>query len=197
MYARHLLALLLASTVCTAALAQDGVFHILRGDKVLGNIDVLRVTKGDRVAYSMISYTSFNLVWDQEVRTVARTSYVGGRVAECLTTVHVNEDLRDSSALRTIAGRGLYVVHPRTVYSAALPDNPWTTARMYYEEPVGQDSVFVESELIECPVVRIAPGEYILKLPRKENNHYIYRNGLLHEIRVDRGWLSLVFRRAG
>ncbi len=195
-FARTLIAFVLCGGVCIVN-AQDGVFHILRGDKVLGNIDVLRVTTGDRTAYSMISYSSFNLVWDQEVRTVARTSYVKGRVAECLTTVHVNEDLRDSSVLRTIGGRGLYVVHPSTVYSAALPENTWTTARMYYEEPVGQDSVFVESELFECPVERIAEGEYLLKLPRKEVNHYIYRNGLLQEIRVDRGWLTLVFRRAG
>lgn len=188
--------LLCASPNCTVK-GQDGMFNILHGGKVLGTIDVLCVKDGDRVAYSMISHSKFNVIWDQEVRTVARTHYVGGRVASCLTTVHVNHEMRDSSVLRTVAGRGLYVVHPRTVYSAALPENPWTTARMYYEEPVGQDSVFVESELIECAVERIAPGEYILKLPNKEKNHYVYRNGQLLEIRVDRGWLDLVFRRAG
>jgi len=149
------------------------------------------------VAYSMISHSTFHMIWSQEVHTVARTNYVAGRVASCLTTVHVNKAIRDSSVLRTVGGRGLYVVHPRTVYAAALPENPWTTARMYYEEPVGQDSVFVESELIECAVVRVAPGEYILKLPNKEQNHYVYRDGRLLEIRVDRGWLEMVFRRAG
>lgn len=176
--------------------AQDGVFHILHNDKVLGTIDVLRTEEGDRVTYSMISFSTFSALWKREIRTVARTEYIAGKVATCLTTVHVGKELRDSSALRTIAGRGLYVVHPSKVYAADLPRNPWTTARMYYEEPVGQDSVFVESELFECAVERIAPGEYILKLPNKEQNHYVYRNGLLHEIRVDRGWFGLVFRRA-
>lgn len=185
---------LLASS---GSLAQDGVFHILHNDKVLGTIDVLRVAEGDRVTFSMISHSTFTMLWKREVRTVARTQYVAGKVAHCLTTVHVGEELRDSSVLRAIGGRGLYVVHPDKVYSADLPQNPWTTARMYYEEPVGQDSVFVESELFECAVERIAPGEYILKLPNKEKNHYVYRNGLLHEIRVDRGWLGLVFRRVG
>jgi hypothetical protein len=177
--------------------AQDGVFHILHNDKVLGTIDVLREAKGDRVTYSMISFSTFTALWKREIRTVARTEYLAGKVAACLTTVHVGEELRDSSALRTVAGRGLYVVHPNKVYAADLPQNPWTTARMYYDEPVGQDSVFVESELFECAVERIAPGEYILKLPNKEKNHYVYRDGLLQEIRVDRGWFGLVFRRAG
>ena len=186
--------LLLAPCACAA---QDGVFHILHNNKVLGTIDVLRVADGDRVEYSMISYSSFTHLWHREVRTVARTRYVASKVSACLTTVHVNDALRDSSVLTPIGGRGLYVVHPDRVYGAELPQNPWTTARMYYEEPVGQDSVFVESELFECPVERIAPGEYILKLPNKEKNHYVYRDGVLQEIRVDRGWLGLVFRRAG
>lgn len=192
----RVLSLALLTSACTGA-AQDGVFHILHNKKVLGTIDVLRVAQGDSVTYSMISRSSFTLLWEREVNTVARTLYVDGQVTNCLTTVHESGTLRDSSALRAVGGRGLYVVHPDKVYGAALPMNPWTTARLYYEEPVGQDSVFVESELFECPVERIAPGEYILKLPNKEKNHYVYRNGVLQEIRVDRGWLGLVFRRAG
>ncbi|MBK9149290.1 MAG: hypothetical protein IPM12_15900 [Flavobacteriales bacterium] len=177
--------------------AQDGVFHIFHNNKMLGTIDVLRVAKGDSVTYSMISRSDFTFLWKRQVHTVARTMHVDGRVTNCLTTVHESGALRDSSALRCIGGRGLYVVHPEKVYSADLPKNPWTTARMYYDEPVGQDSIFVESELFECPLERIAPGEYILKLPNKEKNHYVYRDGILQEIRVDRGWLGLVFRRAG
>lgn len=186
------LGLLLASSAC---LAQDGIFHILHNNKVLGTIDVLREARGDSVTYSMTSRSDFTFIWKRQVNTVARTTYVGGKVMHCLTTVREGETLRDSSMLRAIGGRGLYVVHPDKVYSAELPRNAWTTTRLYYEEPVGQDSVFVESELAEWPLVRIAPGEYILKLPNKEKNHYVYRNGVLQEIRVDRGWLGLVFRR--
>ncbi|HRD51324.1 MAG TPA: hypothetical protein PKY96_01620 [Flavobacteriales bacterium] len=183
---------LLATITCAA---QDGVFHILHNDKVLGTIDALRVAKGDSVTYSMISQSSFTFLWKRRLRTVARTLHVAGRVTNCLTTVHDGDALRDSSALRCIGGRGLYVVHPGKVYAGDLPTNPWSTARLYYDEPVGQDSIFVESELVECAIERVSPGEYILRLPNNEHNHYVYRNGILQEIRVDRGWLGLVFRR--
>ena len=191
---RHALILLLFLAV-GACPAQDGVFQILHNGNVLGKINVLRVSRGDSVTYSMVSRSNFTFLWKREVNTVTRTLYVGGRVTDCLTTVHDGEDLRDSSALRAIGGRGLYVVHPRKVYAAELPKNPWTSTRLYYEEPVGQTSVFVESELFECALERIAPGEYVLQLPNREKNHYVYRNGRLHEIRVDRGWFGLVFRR--
>lgn len=186
------LVLLLASDLCVA---KDGVFEILHNKKVLGTIDVLRVAKGDSITYSMISRSDFTMLWKRQVLTVARTLHIGGQVTNCLTTVHETGTLRDSSALRCVGGRGLYVIHPDKVYAADLPKNPWSTARLYYDEPVDQDSIFVESELAECAIERIAPGEYILKLPNKEKNHYIYRNGILQEIRVDRGWLGLVFRR--
>jgi len=186
------LGLLLASNPCVA---KDGVFEILHNKKVLGTIDVLRIAKGDSITYSMISRSDFTLLWKRQVLTVARTLHIAGQVTNCLTTVHESGALRDSSALRCIGGRGLYVIHPDKVYAADLPKNTWSTARLYYDEPIGQDSIFVESELAECAIERIAPGEYILKLPNKEKNHYIYRNGILQEIRVDRGWLGLVFRR--
>lgn len=184
--------LLLASVPCAA---KDGVFEILHNKKVLGTIDVLRVTRGDSVTYSMISRSDFTFLWKRQVLTVARTLHIAGQVTNCLTTVHESGALRDSSALRAIGGRGLYVVHPDKVYGAELPKNPWSTARLYYDEPVGQDSIFVESELAECALEHVAPGEYILRLPNNEHNHYVYRDGILQEIRVDRGWLGLVFRR--
>jgi len=182
----------LATSTC---FAQDGVFEILHNKKAIGTIDVLRVTQGDSVTYSMISRSSFTLLRRREIRTVARTLCVAGQVTNCLTTTHDCGALRDSSAMRAIGRRGLYVAHPDKVYGADLPRNTWTGTRMYYEEPVGLDSVFVESELADCPLERIAPGEYILKLPNRESNRYIYRNGILREIHIDRGWLGLVFRR--
>ena len=183
--------------VCTSAQAQvrTDVFDVRHRDEVLGRIDAQRVVEGDRTTYSMISHSTFHMVWTQEVHTVVRSHYVSERVVGCISTVHVNEDMRDSSALRTVAGRGLYFVHPGNVYGAALPTNPWTTSRMYYDEPIGLDSIFVESDLREYPLVALGPGEYLLKLDNKHSNHYIYRNGRLMEVRVDRGWLELVFRR--
>ncbi len=180
---------------CTCCGAQDGVFEILRGNTVVGRIVVDREVKGGATSYSMVSAAMFDLVWKQHVRTSVTTQYVDGRVTGCKSSVHLNHALRDSSHLNSVGSKALYFVHPSEVYMAAPPTNEWTTARMYYEEPTGQDSIFVESALRDCPLERLAVGEYRLTLPNKSRNHYVYRNGTLHEIRVDRGWFDLVFRR--
>ncbi len=192
---RKLLALYcVAAASCTSAFAQDGVFEVLKGEDVIGRILVDRSVQGDRTSYSMTSISAFSIIWMQNVRSSVVTHYVSGRVNACTTTMHVNDEMRDSSHMLTVEGRALCYVHPEE-YFVGNTSNPWTTARMYYEEPKGQTSIFVESALRDCPLLCTGEGRYSLTLPNKDSNHYIYRNGKLQQVIADRTWFDLVFRR--
>jgi hypothetical protein len=175
--------------------AQPSTFHIIKGDQVVGQVKVDRHVQGDRTLYSMTSRSKVVVLWPQHIRTAVMTEYRGGRLNACHSAVSVNEEVRDSSCMRMVNGRSQGYIHPgRSV--ATHNNNPWTTARMYYEEPVGQARIYVESVLSEQPLVCISPGVYELQLPDGDVNRYIYRNGVLHEIIVDRTFFDLVFRRA-
>ncbi|HMQ76295.1 MAG TPA: hypothetical protein PKE21_07010 [Flavobacteriales bacterium] len=182
--------LLLALT----ASAQDGTFQILKGGKPVGRIDVKRTEAGGKAVYRMTSSSSIVVLWTHDVRSDMLTEYQGGQLTRCYSTYHVDDELRDSSYLYTVGGRPLCYVHPGEVF-VGRTDNPWTVARMYYEEPVGQDSIFVESELRDCPLRAVGDGRYILSMPNKGTNHYTYRDGVLHEVLVDRTLFNLLFRR--
>jgi hypothetical protein len=67
---------------------------------------------------------------------------------------------------------------------------------MFYEEPLGQTSILVESVMQACPLVRTGPGVYELTLPNNDRNRYLYVGGRLIEVQVDRMLVNLVFRRA-
>jgi hypothetical protein len=176
------------------AFAQDGVFEVLKGDEVIGRIQVGRTVHGERTSYSMTSVSAFSIIWMQNVRSSVVTEYLGGRVNACRTTMHVNDEMRDSSHMLTVDGRALCYVHPEA-YFVGNTSNPWTTARMYYEEPKGQKTIFVESALRDCPLVCTGEGRYSLTLPNKDSNHYVYRQGKLQQVIADRTWFDLVFRR--
>lgn len=186
---------LLGLAVCGTCWAQSSTFHIIKGDQVVGQVKVDRHVQGDRTLYSMTSRSKVVVLWPQHIRTAVMTEYRGGRLNACHSAVSVNEEVRDSSCMRMVNGRSQGYIHPgRTV--ATHNNNPWTTARMYYEEPVGQARIYVESVLSDQPLVCISPGVYELQLPDGDVNRYIYRNGVLHEIIVDRTFFDLVFRRA-
>jgi hypothetical protein len=134
------------------------------------------------------------VLWKQVVRTVGMTEYVNGSMTTCHSSFRFNDSLKDSSHMVTRHGVTKGYVHPGKTTQKANT-NPWSTARLYYEEPIGQTSIFVESVLHNCPLERTAAGTYTLTMPDRKVNHYVYRNGVLYEIRVDRSFFDLVFRR--
>jgi len=176
------------------AAAQPSTFHILKGGSVVGKVSVDRTVKGDRVAYTMTSLAQVVVIWTQDIRTSMAAEYVGGKLQSCHAVVLVNDEVRDSSNMYSVQGRKVGYIHPDGVVNAEV-NTSWTTARMYYEEPVGQRSIYVESALKECPLVATGAGVYHLTLPNGHVNQYVYRSGVLHEILVDRTFFDLVFRR--
>lgn len=190
------LAVALVIAVLPARLqAQRTSFTILKGGHVVGTILAARTATGSQSSYVITSYAEFDLVWKQVVRTAMGVEYVDGALASCHSMVRVNNGLRDSSHMATRNGTALCYVHPRPPFPYT-GGSQWTTARMYFEEPVDQPSVFVESVLKDCPLHRTGEGLYTLTLPDRSVNRYIYRNGVLQEIHVDRALVDLVFRRS-
>lgn len=178
----------------SACLAQRSTFDVLKGDETVGSIIASRSLIGARTLYVTTSWAEFDLLWRQNVRTTSTTEYAGDSIHACRTAVRVNGSVRDSSHMAPSTGGLACYVHPDKRFRGA-PRTEWTTARMYFEEPVGQARIFVESVLEPCALRSTAPGCYQLIFPNGAENRYRYANGILQEVHVDRTFLDLVFRR--
>jgi hypothetical protein len=187
-------ALLVSACIAVQARAQELHFSVIQGDDVVGSIVALRQHPGENATYVVSSASAMVLLKRQEVQSTLATAYRDRRPFSCFTALRVNGTLRDSSLMRP-SGRAFscFVLpkHRFTLSAAA----PWSTARMYFEEPVGQHEVFVESVLRNCPLVHLGNGEYRVVLPEGKSNIYRYRKGELTEVHVNRTFLKLVFRR--
>lgn len=193
------LRILLPCSICVlASLGSSGQvanFSIHKGDEIVGHIVSVRTEQDARTTYMITSYSKFNVIFDQAVETKLVTQYADTAVVRCYSIVKLNDSVRDSSHLLVQDERSMRYVHPGPARSMERPQS-WTTARMYYEEPVGRTSIFVESEMKDCPLLAIGGGRYTLTLPGGKVNHYLYKDGVLHEILVERGLVDLTFRRA-
>ncbi len=187
-------AALLSGLVGGRAQAQESTFDILKGGEVVGSVAASRTRTGDRTLYIMTSYSVMNVVWKQTVTSAMYTEYNGDTLRACMSSIHVNGAVRDSSHMTTDADGLRCHVYPRPAFRRAEA-LPWTTARMYYEEPVGQEHVFVESVLEPCSLRTIDPGNYLLTFPNGAKSRYVYVAGELQEIHVDRTFIDLLFRR--
>lgn len=175
--------------------AQAGTFGIWKGEERVGSVFIQRMIVGPRTKYAMTSLSNVRVVWPQEIRTSVTADYENGELVTCRSSLHVNDALRDSSHMWTWEGMKKAYVHPGR---SSVQDSvtTWTTSRMYYEEPLGQKLVYVESVLVHCPLERIGEGLYRLTLPNGNVNRYVYKQGVLHEVHVDRALFDLVFRRS-
>ncbi len=169
-------------------------FNILKGDGVIGRIIAQRNHAGHTTHYLMTSYAEFDIVLKQVVKTSMSADYRNGALVACHSLVRVNNNLKDSSHMVTRGDQRHHYIHPKTL-TRPNEQVEWTTARMYFEEPVGQQAIYVESVLTHCPLQRTAAGRYTLTMPNGNLNHYVYRNGVLMEVVVDRSLVDLVFRR--
>lgn len=177
------------------AQAQRSEFHIFKGEDQVGSIQVERSQNGERIHYSMDSYSEFNIIWSQVVRTSVISEYHKGMLTYCHSFLKVNDDVRDSSHMSMRSGSARCYVHP-DVLEQCSSTGEWSTARMYFEEPVNATLVFVESILRPCPLIASGNGTYTLTFPNNTKNHYFYRNGELQHIQVIRPLFDLLFRRA-
>lgn len=185
---------LLSSAGSGSAQTQRSTFDILKGDDVVGSIAASCSGVGDRTLYVMTSFSTLDLVWKQVVNTAVVTEYDTGVLRSCRASVHVNGSVRDSSNMVPEGDGHLCYVHPKGGFHREQAPS-WTTARMYFEEPVGQEHIFVESVLEPCAIRSSSPGTYHLTFPNGAENRYVYQEGKLQEIHVDRTFLDLVFRR--
>ncbi len=186
--------LLLALCGPVVSMAQRSMYQIIKDDEVVGSIAASRTQTGDRTLYIMTSYSIMDVIWEQVVSTAVTAEYVGGALRACRSSVHVNGSVRDSSHMSPQANGHLCYVHPKEPFHREQAP-AWTTARMYFEEPSGQDLIFVESVLEPCSLRTTGAGSYVLTFPNGAENRYRYADGELQEVHVDRTFLDLVFRR--
>lgn len=184
--------LLAAFQAPAQSVSDQARFHIQKGSKVIGHVLALKSRTGSHTNYVMTSRAEFNLAWKYVVNTHGTTEYRNNELYACGTMVAVNNALRDSSYMAR--GSDRCFVYPEIPFSCER-STQWTTARMYFEEPLHQDHIFVESALRALVLEPQGEGRYLLRFPNGNTNLYLYRGGLLQEVHVDRPLVNLVFRR--
>lgn len=184
---------MLGGPVASFAQSEHAQFHIQKGNRTIGHVHALKHSSGTLTNYVMTSHAEFSLAWKQVVRTHLTTEYRNELLTACQSVIKLNDAVRDSSSM--VRGTDRCFVYPEAPFTCER-STQWTTARMYFDEPIQQDFIFVESALRALALVSVGPGQYLLTFPNGTSNRYVYQNGLLQEIHVKRPLVNLVFRRA-
>ena len=176
--------------------AQTHWYTIHRGGKQIGEISASLVESEHTETYEILSDVTFKVLWKSYNR---KTSHLVVYEHESLTSsssgVYMNDDLEDSAALN---------LDYKTYHCFRFPDDrfilsdegvQFTTAKLYFQEPVGVSQVYSERFLLYCTLEPEGKHRYKLSLPGGKTNYYTYEDNNLSEVYIDRTWFNLEFKK--
>jgi hypothetical protein len=115
-----------------------------------------------------------------------KTSYCG---------VYMNNDLQDSTTLDKELNSYRVFKYPHDQYLLNNTELTFTTARLYFQEPVGIQNVYSERFLQQCRLEDQGDHTYKLHLPDNKANYYTYKDRQLVAVAIERTWFNLEFRK--
>ncbi len=193
-YFLNYISLTVVLVLCSfAGNSQTLKYSIYRGSSEIGQIVASREKSQHVCRYDVTSFASFRVILKYERKTSMKVSYRHNILETGESTTYMNGELEESSRTRrwrnayigvTLEGDTLHLPHPIT-YSSAM---------LYFQEPVGIHQVYAESYLALCPIEPAGKSRYKLTLPGGKINYYTYKAGVLTEVLVERSWFNLHFR---
>ena len=191
---KHLL-LLLACLYFQSLIGQTTHFKIYKGKHPIGAIKAQKMTVGTKTVYDVSSTASYRFILKYTRETDTKVTFEGDILESVDAKIFMNEDLKEHRI--TKKSNSSYQCEFKQGKINACPTNPinWSISMFYFKEPVNQTQVFVESFQQLCPIEQLEPHLYKVTLPQNRINHYVYKKGVLQEIRVFRKMINLVFKR--
>lgn len=174
---------------------QHKAFSVSLGGKEIGEITASLTASGKTETYKVKSDVKFKALWKSYHRETNHfVVYENKQLKKSASSVYMNEELEDS----TTTNRGQLKMncyrYPDEQFVQNEHQIKFTTAKLYFQEPVNVDNIYSERFLAYCKVELVGKNKYKLHLTNGKKNYYTYTNGVLTEVFVDRTLFNLFFR---
>ena len=173
---------------------QTLTYGIYWGDDEIGSIVASVRPIKNEIQYEVNSNANFRVLWKYKRTTELDVVYSNNVLISSFNQIFLNNKLKESSQVKMENGFYQCFMHPSESFQQK-PEIGYSTARLYFEEPIGISKVYSEAYLEFALLEDEGNHSYKLTLPGNKINHYLYENGKLMRIEVNRTWFNLVFKR--
>ena len=178
-----------------SASGQKLVYHVFHGNNNIGFIHVDREQKNNLEIYQLQSEVNFRILWkNHEHVSKMKVTFKDGVLFESISETWQNEKLDIKSRIWKNGNQYQGVFHSGDSVKITHPID-LSAVQLYYQEPVGLESVFLESFLEYGKFETVSPGNYEIKTPNGRLNTYIYEDGTLKELQVEGTWFTIHFKK--
>jgi len=175
---------------------QEHTYTVHRGGKEIGIITASLTKSLHTQTYEILSDVTFKILWKSYHRKTSNlVVYEHETMKASYSGVYMNDDLEDSTRVNLQQNSYQGYKHPDDTFSFFDADLRFTTAKLYFQEPLGVKKVYSERFLQYCTLEALGDHKYKLNLPSGKTNYYTYVDSALAEVFIDRTWFDLKFRK--
>lgn len=179
-------------TACFGAYGETLQYAIIRDHKNIGTLHIDRSRKNDITEYFFESTVKVTVLFDIEVYDRMRVTFKGNQMLQAMLYRTLNGRVKVDNTV-TWNGKYYYMTNKDNENSSFKQLISFTTATLYYQEPVHTTQVFSEKFQKMIPIRAVSGSRYRMDLPNGNKTFYSYSNGVCSLVEAETDWANLKF----
>jgi hypothetical protein len=177
-----------------SSLGSSQVLHyeVVKGDRELGNMTVIREANDSLEYYHIDSRVAFRILFKFSVNYFQEESFVNGILQNGSGYNTLNGNKQNESQIEKLE-QGYHLKLGSVISKLDEEALKYTISKIYFEEPYDGKKVFSQSFGRYLEFEKVDLGVY--KLPSPDgDNYYTYTNGICTEVKVSRDFATFYFK---
>ncbi len=177
-----------------AATIEKFDYEVIVYNRTIGTFLASKVELNERADYSLETKISTRIFKNIEFDFAMNSSYQNSILVHSDLKNYMNNELRKSSTVDFDGSKYLIRTKKNTITHNEVRIE-YSSASLYFEEPIGRKFLFSENYGINLPIIEIKPHKYLVKLPNGDTNYYEYKNGEVASVEFDKRIINVKMLR--
>lgn len=169
-------------------------YEVIVYNKTIGTFSAVKTQVADNAEYKLTTSISTRIFKKIEFDFAMMSSYHGTKLIHADLKNYMNKELRKSSTVDFDGSKYLIKTDKKTM-THNESDVSYSSASLYFEEPINRKVLFSENYGINLPIKKIGDHKYMVKLPNGDENFYTYKNGEVVNVEFDKSIINVKMRR--
>ena len=186
---RSIFILLFALLLTAPVSGQVLHYEVVRNDKAIGTIDVVRTIENGIETYSLENVVEFKLLFSFHIKYVLKESFKDGMLitGEGFNTLNGSTQKKTSIQFRN--GKYKLLIDGIEGYVESGDSITYAASQVYHQEPEGNQKMYSQYFGRYLQFKKVGDHKYTLSSPDGENV-YEYQNGFCTTVHVSRDYAS-------
>lgn len=173
-----------------ASQTQTFKYDVIVYNRSIGTFTATRTDLNERSEYILESKISTRIFKQIDYEFTMHSAFENSILVKSDLKNMMNDKLKQSSTVR-FDGSSYLIKTPDKTLKHNKDKVSYSSASIYFEEPVNRKFLFSENYGINLPIIKVDAHKYMVKVPNGDKNYYTYENGRVTVVEFDKSIINV------